>query len=185
MTDNPFFKYDIDSLSFVERAEVQLRLFDTEENISSLLYAALELRLGIEALLHERLDAAHAVESTKRTSQKGYVPKKLRGELIKLRPDAGEKSEVLIGRKGSSEVSSFQYAPVTEQLTVMLGKLGDLLHFSLFYSATEWFVKKPIDTASKETLISRRLWLQEVCDELRKCSSGDMVLPMRIRHLHE
>ena len=148
--DNPFFKYDIDPLSFVERAEAQFRLFDIAEDVSSLLYAALELRMGIEALLHERLDAAHALESTKRTSQKGYVPKKLRGELIKLRPDAGEASEVLIGRKGSSEVSSFRYVPVTEQMTSMLGKLGEFLHFSLFYSVAEWYVKKPIDSESRE-----------------------------------
>jgi hypothetical protein len=185
MTDNPFFKYDIDSLSFVERAEAQLRLFDIDENVSSLLYAALELRLGIEALLHERLDAAHAAESTKRTSQKRYKPKILRGELLNLRPDAGEESKVLIGRKGSSsEVSSFRYVPVTEQLTDMLGKLGKFLHFSLFYSVSEWYLKKPSDPESKETLIPDRLRLQEVCDELRKCSSGDMVLPMRIRQDH-
>ena len=49
MTGNPFFNYDIDSLSFLERAQQQLKLFDKEEDISRLLYAALELRMGIES----------------------------------------------------------------------------------------------------------------------------------------
>ena len=58
MTDKPpFFVYDIPSASFAARAQAQLERFDAGHP-DSLFYAALELRTGIEARLHEYISAA-------------------------------------------------------------------------------------------------------------------------------
>lgn len=180
--ENPFFNYNIDSLSFLERAGAQLALFDAEENISCLLYAALELRLGIESLFHSRLDAVHDAEGTVRRSKKEYAPKKLKNELLTLRPDAGDESFFYIGRHGSQEITGFRYQPITDKLTTMLASLGGLLHFSLFNAVTEWYVREPLDIESKETLKPYRRMLQDIVEELEKCSNSDLIIPAQIKH---
>lgn len=179
MTKTPYFKYDIDSLSFLARAEEQLQLFDEQENVSCLLYAALELRMGIESKLHESLDAASHSRERCTTSKKEYNAKKLLTELLKVRPDAKEESFVIFGREGSMKRMGLRFIPVTLKLAQMHGKIGRLLHFPMFNVTTEWYVKNPVDVESKDTLKSDRQLLGEVCEELKKCSSGDLILPMR------
>lgn len=178
MSENPFFNYNIDSLSFLERAEEQLRRFDQQEEVSCLLYAALELRMGIESKLHASLDTANSKSERRSSSNKEYQAKKLLAELLNAVPDAMEESYLSFGLVGSQQRSIFRYAPITKKLAEMHGALGNLLHFSLFNVTEEWFVKKPIDKESKYSLAPYRQLLGAVCEELEKCSSGDLILPV-------
>jgi len=183
MRENPFFNYNIDSLSFLERAEEQLRKFDQEEDVSCLLYAALELRMGIESKLHTSLEHAYPANGRRTGSKKEYQAKKLLAELLKLAPEATEESFVCIGRVGSKQRSTFRYAPITRKLAEMHGLLGNLLHFSLFNLTEEWFVKNPIDKESRYCLAPYRQLLGTACEELEKCSSGDLILPVKFQQV--
>jgi hypothetical protein len=78
-----FIAYNINTGSFVERAQKQLQLFD-EGNPESLFYAALELRMGIEARLLEILRAL--LRDNNRPTEKitQYNPKILPGKIPNL-----------------------------------------------------------------------------------------------------
>lgn len=178
MSEHPFFNYNIDSLSFLERAEEQLKIFDQEEDVSCLLYAALELRMGIESKLHESLKTAFSKSGRRSSSKKEYQAKKLLNELKNKVPEAIEESYLSFGLVGSQQKSILRYAPITSKLAEMHGALGSLLHFSLFNATEEWFVKNPIDKESRYSLAPYRRLLGEVCEELEKCSSGDLILPV-------
>ncbi len=181
MTGNPFFNYDIDSLSFLERAQQQLKLFDKEEDISRLLYAALELRMGIESKLYESLDAAYSANNKRSVLQKEYQSKKLLAELLKMCPEAEEDYVLVVKKTGSRDGFGFRFTPITRTLAKRHGELGELLHFSLFKLTIEWYIKDPVDVDSRASLKPRRRFLENVCKELEKCNSGDLILPITWR----
>ena len=122
MTGNPFFNYDIDSLSFLERAQQQLKLFDKEEDISRLLYAALELRMGIESKLYESLDAAYSANNKRSVLQKEYQSKKLLAELLKMCPEAEEDYVLVVKKTGSRDGFGFRFTPITRTLAKRHGE---------------------------------------------------------------
>jgi hypothetical protein len=71
----PYFAYDIDAWSYVERAQKQLQLFDAG-NPESLFYAAFELRTGIEARFDKGLRAL--LQTNLKEEEQKYHTQKIR-----------------------------------------------------------------------------------------------------------
>lgn len=92
-----------------------------------LLYAALEIRLGIEARLHEYLDAA----------QKSAILKKRGWQVSKLAKDLDRRykaktkivSFMILGIDGTSN-RTFLFTPVTDRAKKIAEQLGNYLHYS-------------------------------------------------------
>ncbi|MDE2180676.1 MAG: hypothetical protein KGJ40_07500 [candidate division NC10 bacterium] len=181
MNENPYYSYSIDALSFVERAKAQLATFDKEENISSLLYAALELRMGIEATLHEKLDAVHKAAGKAYDSQKEQAASKLRRKLTSIDPTACDEARIEMTLHPSLSSHTMVYTPPTKELAEMQGKLGDLLHMQIFLSTEYWYLRKPLAEAHDVSLAKHRSFLNSVVEELIKCNSGDLILPPRFK----
>lgn len=184
MNDNPYFDYNIDSLSFIERAKMQLAKFDNEENISCLLYAAFELRMGIESRLYEIIDAYPEEDTSKLKLNKKFIATKLLKDLLSINPDANSESMIALSINGNQQ-EFYRFTPVTKKLVSLHGKLGDMLHFNLFRDTPEWYGKKPNEDGKKYTLLKHRDFLDEVVEELFNCSSGDLLRPWDISRVSE
>jgi hypothetical protein len=92
------------------------------------LYAALELRLGIEARLHEYLDAADEVATLKKRGWQVSQLAKNIDHVFKL----GEKiaSFAVLGEEGEPPRRTFLYTPVSRRTRQIAERLGDYLHFT-------------------------------------------------------
>lgn len=183
MNDNPFFDYNIDSLSFVERAKMQLAKFDNEENISCLLYAAFELRMGIESRLYEIIDAHPEEDTSKLKLRDKFAASNLLKDLLSINPDADSESMISLSINGQQ--TFYKFTPATKKLTSLHGRLGDLLHFNLFRNTPEWYGKKPDENGKKYTMFKHRDDLDEVVEELFKCSSGDLLRPVKFESINK
>ena len=181
MNENPYYNYSIDSISFLERARDQLQLFDEQEMVSSLLYAALELRLGIEAKLYETIDALNKSEGKSKLSTKEYAASKLLRKMLAIDPLAGEETTftMILHPMGTSQ--AFSFTPATTKLVSMHGRLGEMLHYLIFRNTEYWYIKKPNEDESNISLAKYRAFIDEVIDELLKCSSGDLILPVKFK----
>lgn len=181
MEENPYFSYRIDALSFVERAKVQLAIYDEKENVSSLLYAALELRMGIEATLHEKLDAVHISEGKNYDSRNEHAASKLRKKLSSIRASACNEASLSLTFHPMLSKHTMAYTPPTQKLVKMQGQLGDLLHMQVFLSTEYWYLRKPPAEAHDLSLRKYRSLLNSVVEELVKCNSGDLIIPPYFR----
>jgi hypothetical protein len=184
MNDNPYFDYNIDSLSFIERAKMQLAKFDNEENISCLLYAALELRMGIESRLYEIIDGHPEEDTSKLKLNKKFAASNLLKDLLSINPDADRESMISLSINVNQQ-TFHRFTPVTKKLGSLHGKLGDMLHFNLFRDTPEWYGKKPNEDGKKYTLIQYRELLDEVVEELFQCSCGDLLLPVKFNSINK
>ena len=177
MRENPYYSYNIDALSFVERAKEQLAIFDEKENVSSLLYAALELRMGIEATLHEKLDAVHKAEGINYDSQKEHAASKLRKKLSSISPSSCTEASLTMTFHPMLSSQTMVYTPPTQELVKMQGQLGDLLHMQVFLSTEYWYLRKPPAEAHDVSFAKHMSLLSRVVEELTKCNSGDLIIP--------
>jgi hypothetical protein len=57
--DDWLYQYPAHARAYLDRAKQLLINFDTESDVSSLFFAALELRFGIEARLYTYIDATY------------------------------------------------------------------------------------------------------------------------------
>lgn len=171
--DYPYFDHNISSLDFLERAKKQLDLFDAGK-IDNLFYAALELRMGIEARVCEYLE--HSLNDKKPSKQKEYHAKKLFNRLLKNNPTADQPLDLIIGLKGSSTKTVFKYTPVTQKLISYYENLGELLHYKFFQNNKEsWYIKKKLLKYSVKSLLDYRDLLQKIASELEKANEGDLL----------
>ena len=115
--------YDRSSLGYLSRAKKQLQS-GTQE---SLLYAAFELRCGIEARMHEYL-AEH--RKLKRLKRQGWRIPDLSRRLSQLFTDRKEMvCRVQIQDQDSGNlIGEYVYLPISETLKSMAGKLNEHLH---------------------------------------------------------
>lgn len=172
--DYPYVDYNISSLDFLDRARKQLSLFDAG-NIESLFYAALELRMGIEARICEYLE--HSLNDKKPSKQKEYHAKKLFAKLLKNNPDADQPLELLIGKKGSTSLSVFKYTPVKKELIDYYEKeLGKILHHKFFVdNKNSWYIKKKLQKYGAKSLFDYRDLLEKIALELEEANKGDLL----------
>jgi len=130
----------------------------------SLLYAAFELRCGIEARMHEYLDAQDHIAKSKK---KGWRIPKLGNNLEKTFKSGDRMAEItlLISDTGETVIRLY-YTPVTSSLRKMGQKLGDFLHAMTKYGRLndQWWQ----DT---------RLFLEKVYQELEKANKGTLLGP--------
>ena len=174
MTDNRelIIKHNIDSSSCLERAKKLLESFDNG-SIESLFYAALELRMGIEARLYAYIDAS--VSATKRPTKpiKEYSATKLLNTLSRIDPNSKEPLTMLFGLGKGSHSTRLEYTPVTRKIASDHGKLGEILHHAIFRNNKHWYIRKELSPQSQEkSLVDFRIWLGKVSDKLEEANRG-------------
>lgn len=169
----PFYRHQIHDQAFLERARDHLRRFD-EGDLPCLFYAALELRLGIEARLHSYINAAYRKRKRPNNLDSMHIATKLLAKLKEINPDAEQKMFVGFKFAKSDKGSAFEFTPVTKKLARMHGKLGELLHFNFYIKNTDWLVKPPLH-AEGRTLADVRRWLDAVVIELSEACRGALL----------
>jgi hypothetical protein len=169
------FRYNIPSFCFLERARKQLKLFD-EGVPESLFYAALELRMGIEARLFEYIEASLRADKKPTRQMKDYKATKLRKKLSGIDPNAVDPATLIIAIEGSGQGNALEYIPITKQLAKNHGELGGMLHFNFFKNNKYWYYKKRLSQEHKEkSLLDYRDFLEEVAKELKKANRGRLL----------
>ena len=121
---------DASARAFLPRAQDRL----VERAPECLLYAALELRLGVEARYHEYLDAAEEVTTLKKRGwQVAHLAKGLE-RAFKL----GNKivSLTLLDADATAQ-TTFYYTPVPRRTRQIAERLGDCLHFTPRFRPTK------------------------------------------------
>ena len=153
-------EYKIHSSDFVKRA----RKYLDEGTPDSLVHAALELRLGIEA----RLDRYHdALEELNIKIKRGWRIHDLDKNLekaFKLRKMVVQ--ILIIDNKTGRVIQGYYYTPVSEKLIKNGEKIGNLLHYNKLNLSRkdEWYDE------TKE-------FLEETYSELVKANKGTLLAP--------
>ena len=174
-----YFAYHIDAWSYVERAQKQLQLFD-EGNPESLFYAALELRMGIEARLIEILRALLRDNNRPAERIKQYKPKILLGKISELDKNGNVFRHITLtfGVPGSQSSTVFQFIPITRELAADYGKVGDLLHCTFFEGNEGWCVKKRLKGEyGAMSLLDYRDMLSIITQRLKEATGSDLIIP--------
>ena len=127
---------------FLERAEALRKHRDAP----SLLYAALELRCGIEARLMEY--AAYAVGVSKRNAGQKEIARL--GKTIDSAYELGDTIVVVLVRMHSGSTAQFLYAPVTARVREIGKRCGD------YPPARFHATGRPISADVSKTTRSRR-----------------------------
>lgn len=127
-----------------------------------MLYAALELRLGIEARLAEY--AAHVIGISKKQAKEWEI-KKL-GKTLNEAYGLGEKMLVIIMRLSDGSEAQFIYAPVSLRLQDIGKRLGVFLHAQRLTAAFGASDQKEL-----------RNLLHEGCGLLRLACAGEVLRP--------
>lgn len=168
------FKHDITPFSFLQRARKQLKLFD-EGNPEAIFYAALELRMGIEARVFECIESSFW--TTKRPSKqiRRYRATELLAQLLKIDPDADKPTTLVVAREGKGRGIAFQYTPVTRRLASYHGKIGEILHFTLFRNNKYWHYKETLECYREKSLLDFRVFLEKAAMELEEASRGALL----------
>lgn len=110
----------VSAISYLSRAKKLLRLGDK----SSLFYAALELRCGVEARLKEHAAVAVGVSKT----QLGHYEIRKLSKTVHEAFGFGDTFLVVFLELVDGRAGQFIYAPVTTQLQSIAARLGDYLH---------------------------------------------------------
>jgi len=135
----------------------------------SLMYAALELRCGIEARLQEF--AAHVPGITKKQAREWEI-KKL-GRTLDAAFRAGDRILLLLVQLHSGQVAQFMYAPVTSRLQEIGKRCGDYLH-----------VRPGLDEDDDRRWAQLSQMLHEGCGLLRMSCSSEILCPTMPEGLH-
>lgn len=170
-----YFQYTAHAKANLIRAKNLLKKFDNEDDVSSLFYAALELRFGIEARLYTYIDAAYDLMGLDKTTIKDYIATKLLNRLIFVEPDACKPVLLQVTVEQTGESGMLAYTPVTPKLAKMHGQIGEILHFKFFRNNPRWYFKGKLKDNSKKTLLTYRRWLDDVINELEQATRGTLL----------
>lgn len=170
--EHPIYKHHITAHAFLQRAQAQLDRFDAGE-VYRLFYAALELRFGIEARLYEYLRATYKNQGKSTASITEYVATRLLNKLSKADPNVESKVSLTVTDEQSGVSSRLEFTPVTRKLAQMHGRLGGLLHYTVFHKNPRWHFKP--DLNGEFTLTECRRFLGEVAEELRQATAGRLL----------
>ncbi len=177
MSNSDFFEYNIPPFCFLERARELITRFDRGD-IASIFYAALELRMGIEAKLFQTIESAIKLERLPEKKIKEYSATKLLKKLASINPDAEESVAISFGLAGSNSRTRMEYTPVTPELAKKHGMLGGYLHYNFFRRNPYWFYNVKTEKSGESVTLNRlREILEEVALELEKATSGSLLSP--------
>lgn len=153
-------KYKIGTRDFLIRAKQRL-----DENLpESLLYAALELRLGIEARLHKYMDAIKDLPNKKR---KGWRITDLDKNLENTFRKGNKLVEIMIiDIITKYPLAVFYYTPISKELVKKGEKLGELLH-----------AKKIFLTQHDDWFTMTKSFLEDIYGELEIANKGTLLGP--------
>jgi hypothetical protein len=119
---------------FLTRAEELLARFTATGYASYFFYAALELRYGIEARLHEILGSSRSAHEQGSAIDAEYSATKLLKKLAATHPAATTSLQVRVNM--DTDGRNYRFDPITPELASIHGKLGDLLHYNFFLVRT-------------------------------------------------
>ena len=169
-----YYDYGVHSILCLERARLRLKEFD-EGKCESLFYAALDLRMGIEARIYEYIYVTLRSKNRPKKEIKEYSASKLLKILCSLDKNALEPAALMISVAGSKHGNVLQYTPVTQKLAQYYGKLGEMLHHKFFRMNEYWYCKKKLEEEHGEkSLTDFRHFLEEVAAELEKVNRGHL-----------
>jgi hypothetical protein len=175
-TQSSFIRYFIGARGFLDRARVALGEFDASEDVSALLAAALQLRLGIEARLNEYLTATLRSLGHENSKIKEYTATVLLKRLTGLNPRADHTMRLRITpEQGPPNTIQFDYTPVTEELARIHGRLGDMLHYTFFANREAWFVRTRTAQGRIVTLLDARDLVERGIVELAEATRGTLL----------
>lgn len=152
------------SIDYLARAE-RLR---KKEEAESLMYAALELRCGVEARMREYTN--HAIGISRAKAQEWEI-KKL-GRTLETVYGTGDTMLVIRISLSSGLAGQFIYAPVSSRLQEIAKKIGAFLHAG------------GMDFDSVEQWSELRAILHEGCGLLQLCCAGEVLRPSFSDGLH-
>jgi len=170
-------EYYVHARAFLARAQELLKRFD-EGNEAALFYGALELRMGIEARLHECLKASWRQLGHEQQKLKEYKPEKLLGELARVNPASFESVQLRFS-SGSSQAMVLTYEPLSQDLAKYYGRLNALLHYTFFESHPYWYHDRSTDPANPRTLSEYREFLGTVAAELDRVTGCQLLCAPR------
>jgi hypothetical protein len=181
---SPYFSYHTDAWSYVERVRKQLQLFDAG-NPENLVYAAFELRTGIEARLYDGLRALLQYRLTEEEKKKHakriekLSTEKLFRKLATIDENTLQSYTVMIGSPGGQSTSVLQYTAVTKELAKDWTRVSQLLHYRFFIDNKEWYHKEKIypNKDNMRSLVDYRDMLGDIANRLEQASSGDLLTP--------
>jgi hypothetical protein len=164
--------YATDARSHLKRAWWWLARFKEEEDGRGVVYAALELRMGIEARLFDYL-----VPATKKLGKKqpsGYAAKKLLRLLSDLDPSSSERTFMVAHREPDGTPLALLFTPVTPELASDHNRLGEILHHDYFQKGRALvLLSKPLGRL--QTLVDWAGYLEEVADRLSEACRGNLL----------
>jgi len=181
----PFLRFSTGARAFLARSKVHLEDFEKTEAVEQFLYAALELRFGIEARLNEYLGPALKTIGKDRKDITEYVATKLLKRLLTLDPDAGRASTLRITNEQSGQATVLQFIPVSARLAAIHGQLGELLHFKFFTNNEHWMMRKPLGGTPHRCIADYVSLLKEGIRELEHATSGSLISNPRFTQLVE
>jgi len=169
------FHFETSSSAFLKRAEALLAKFDETDDAALLLYAALELRNGIEARLWEYINfQAPGTVSRPREHKAKVLLRALRENAFETQ--ASSTSTIKWHFEGETVEKTWAYVPATDSLVAMHGRLGDYLHTSLFYENPQ-IRSRVAGTKGLQTFFDIRGNLGAIAKELATVTSGNRLGP--------
>ena len=181
----PFLRFYTGARSFLARSREHLKKFEKDESVEHFLYAALELRFGIEARLNEYLGPALKSIGLDSKDLSEYVASKLLKRLLTIDPDAGRASTLRITSEQSGSSSILQFTPVSARLAAIHGQLGELLHFKFFTNNEHWLMRKPLGGTPHRSVADFVGLLKEGIGELEYATSGSLLSNFKFTKLVE
>jgi hypothetical protein len=176
----------IDSSSFVRRAREHLAAFDAvrgveanlneARDVEAIFHAALAVRMGIEARLYEYIHAALKGVKPEDSGIRHWRAKDLLHQLAKLNPNAGHDATLVIRETGSADGGhAFEYRAVTRKLEKFHHRMGELLHYTYFWTHPSWYANVPWHPGSVDTLVDARDVVAAAIEELDYIARGSML----------
>ncbi len=171
----PLYRYQATSHAFLARAKEALSRFDNDGEVDGFFIAAMNLRFGIEARLHEYLDSTLKTLNQDPVSVSEYVASKLLKRLVAADPRAEFDGVVRITPNRIGKSTTLVFTPVSRELASIHGKLGGLLHFSFFRNNSEWYIRTASNDEKIRTLLDHRKTLYQAVSELTRATSGSLL----------
>jgi hypothetical protein len=152
--------YKIGTRDFLYRARILL----DDNKPESLLYAALELRLGIEARLQIYMEV---IENLPKKKSKGWKMSDLDKNLENTFKKGNRIVEIMVIDEDTGKpIHAFYYTPVSKNLIKKGERIGDLLHAKKIHMSQtdDWYFKT-------------KQFLEEIYTELEKANKGTLLGP--------
>ena len=181
----PLYRYQATSHAFLARAKEAISRFDNEGEVDGFFIAAMHLRFGIEARLHEYLDSTLKALGQDPTSVSDYVASKLLKRLVAADPRAEFDGGVRWTSKRTEKSTTLIFTPVSPELASIHGKLGGFLHFSFFRNNPEWYIRTTSHDEMIRTLLDHRKLLDQAISELTRATSGRLLSHPRFTKIVE